>query len=204
MRYMDWEQVHKVAAWNVEDDKPGKPFTAGWDREGREQVVRYEILGEHIRSTDTVFEVGCGYGAGVDILAVPPGKYTGIDLVPALVEVARKRHPKHRFEIGAVKWRTFKADVVFGIGVVNYKGGLSEDEARENWLDWMEGAWLSTNKLMAFNFTSMEESPFSSHVRFDPETLKTLFRSWPDVRRVRTIEDYSGNDFTVLVNRENC
>lgn len=71
------------------------PETLGWGTHGR-QEVRFSVLSEHALShpTSSVLDVGCGFADLYDYLLNFGwrGKYTGVDLVPDLLEVARDRH----------------------------------------------------------------------------------------------------------------
>jgi SAM-dependent methyltransferase len=72
------------------------PATLGWGVHGR-QEVRFPVLAEYaLRMPDcSVLDVGCGFGDLYDFLRNRGwhGHYTGIDIVPGLLEVARERHP---------------------------------------------------------------------------------------------------------------
>ena len=55
------------------------------------------ILLEHIKDTDSILDVGCGYGRLLTLM--PPswtGPYTGIDLSPEFIELAREKYPYKR------------------------------------------------------------------------------------------------------------
>jgi len=71
------------------------PETLGWGAQGR-QEVRFSVLAEPaLRMPDSsVLDVGCGFGDLYDFLVQRGwrGRYTGIDIVPGLLEVARRRH----------------------------------------------------------------------------------------------------------------
>ena len=72
------------------------PRTLGWGEHGR-QEVRFAVLAEHALAHpgSSVLDVGCGFADLYDFLAARGwrGSYTGIDIVPGLLEVARERHP---------------------------------------------------------------------------------------------------------------
>jgi SAM-dependent methyltransferase len=72
------------------------PATLGWGVNGR-QEVRFSILAEAaLRMPESsVLDVGCGFCDLYDFLDKRgwQGRYTGIDIVPGLLEVARRRHP---------------------------------------------------------------------------------------------------------------
>ena len=72
------------------------PATLGWGIHGR-QEVRFSVLAEPaLRLPEcSVLDVGCGFCDLYDFLAQRGwrGRYTGFDIVPGLLDVARERHP---------------------------------------------------------------------------------------------------------------
>jgi SAM-dependent methyltransferase len=72
------------------------PATLGWGAHGR-QEVRFSVLAELAlrMPSSSVLDVGCGFCDLYDFLFDRGwrGCYTGIDIVPGLLEVARQRHP---------------------------------------------------------------------------------------------------------------
>lgn len=73
----------------------------GWFK-GR-QKYRFYFLKEidNFELNDSVLDVGCGYG---DLSAYLKdlgwkGKYCGIDIVPGLIEIARKKYPEEEFHL---------------------------------------------------------------------------------------------------------
>ena len=71
------------------------PATLGWGVDGR-QEVRFSVLAEFALSmpSSSVLDVGCGFCDLYDFLSSHgwQGHYTGIDIVPGLLEVAQQRH----------------------------------------------------------------------------------------------------------------
>jgi SAM-dependent methyltransferase len=72
------------------------PATLGWGVHGR-QEVRFSVLAEPaLRIPESsVLDVGCGFCDLYDFLRERGwhGRYTGIDIVPGLLELDRQRHP---------------------------------------------------------------------------------------------------------------
>lgn len=72
------------------------PETLGWGKHGR-QEVRFAVLAEPALQSpeSSVLDVGCGFADLYDFLRQRgwSGRYVGIDVVPALLEVAREHHP---------------------------------------------------------------------------------------------------------------
>jgi len=73
--------------------------TLGW-KNREEQTLRFKMLCEvgDLRNS-SVCDVGCGFGDLLDYLRSTAGevKYTGIDIVPSLLERARQKHPESSF-----------------------------------------------------------------------------------------------------------
>lgn len=72
------------------------PATLGWGVHGR-QEVRFSVLAALAlrMPKSSVLDVGCGFCDLYDFLRNRGwlGRYSGIDIVPGLLEVARQRHP---------------------------------------------------------------------------------------------------------------
>lgn len=71
--------------------------TLGWGKHGR-QRLRFGILADHAlrMPNSSVLDVGCGFADLYEFLIEHGwrGRYTGLDIVPGLLEVARRRHPE--------------------------------------------------------------------------------------------------------------
>ena len=72
------------------------PRSLGWGEDGR-QSVRFSVLAEYALNSpgSSVLDVGCGFADLYDFLQHHgwQGSYTGIDIVPGLIDTARQRHP---------------------------------------------------------------------------------------------------------------
>jgi SAM-dependent methyltransferase len=66
-------------------------------RGGRSEI-RFGVMGEPIlaKPDSSVLDIGCGFADLFDYLRAKGwrGRYTGVDLVPGLLKVARERHPE--------------------------------------------------------------------------------------------------------------
>jgi SAM-dependent methyltransferase len=63
-----------------------------------------EILGKHVKHTDSVLDAGCGYGRLLDMLPKGwQGGYLGIDLSPDFIHMARDKHPHKVFICGDLR-----------------------------------------------------------------------------------------------------
>lgn len=73
------------------------PQTLGWGQSGR-QEVKFSVLGEPIlkQVESSVLDVGCEFADFYDYLVGKGwnGGYHGIDIVPAVLDIAEQRHPQ--------------------------------------------------------------------------------------------------------------
>lgn len=73
------------------------PETLGWGKPGREHV-RFAVQADAVIEVraESVLDVGCGYADLFDHLRARgwEGRYHGIDIVPGLLEEAKRRHPE--------------------------------------------------------------------------------------------------------------
>jgi SAM-dependent methyltransferase len=101
------------------------PATLGWGLHGR-QEVRFSVLCELALQIPgcSVLDVGCGFGDLYDFLTSHGwnGVYTGIDIVPGLLNIARDRHPGLDFQEVDITDDTAKIgtyDFVLASGILN-------------------------------------------------------------------------------------
>jgi SAM-dependent methyltransferase len=101
------------------------PETLGWGKYGR-QEVRFSVLTDYalqIRES-SILDVGCGFADLYDFLIKKgwQGRYTGIDIVPGLLEVALERHPDldlRQIDITADSVNLERYDFVIASGMLN-------------------------------------------------------------------------------------
>lgn len=98
----------------------------------RDQMLRLHRA--DIQPTDSVLDVGCGYGR---LLTMMPtywkGPYCGVDVSPDLIAVARILYPGRRFVVGDCT-RLDEADGVFDVAVAVWlKTMLCENGLAETW-----------------------------------------------------------------------
>jgi SAM-dependent methyltransferase len=100
------------------------PLTLGWTK-GRERV-RYAAAIEALERFDSLLDVGCGFGDLYAFLSEGGwrGRYLGIDVVPELLEEARRRHAGTGadFQLADISgdFAGPEFDVAVAIGVFNH------------------------------------------------------------------------------------
>jgi SAM-dependent methyltransferase len=101
----------------------GKPFRGEW---GNDYWVKWSAITEAFRRLDvrpdsSILDVGCGSGWTTAFLAEAGYRPTGIDIAPAMLEVARQRAERWQIEVEFLEadmedfslGRTFDAALVF-------------------------------------------------------------------------------------------
>lgn len=88
----DKEQVHHAI------------YQCDFDRWRRIAERHRRILAGYIGPTDDVLDAGCGWGRLLSLLPYGwHGHYTGIDLSPDFLAIAREAHPEHEFVLGDLR-----------------------------------------------------------------------------------------------------
>ena len=64
---------------------------------GSENQLIRDVIKEYVEDRD-VIEIGCGIG--IDAHRYNPEQYTGVDISPELINVAKTNNPEHRFICG--------------------------------------------------------------------------------------------------------
>jgi len=170
------------------------------------QEIRFrELAGIGIEAGDSVLDVGCGFG---DFLGWSAGRggaisYTGIDLSPDLLGMARKRHPEAVFHCGdPIEYcatHTDRFDWVILSGALNEQLGDEGAYARRI----IKLMWSRCRKGVAFNLLDGRHAPtrscwdLQSH---NPSEIRDFVAGLTPNHRL--VEGYLDNDFTVYLLRE--
>lgn len=135
-------------------------------REGQE--ARFRLLSRQIEDTDTVVDIGCGFGDFLPFLRQSGfmGRYIGLDFVEEFIDVAgdRNRDENAHFEVFDVLGPKPlpKADYAVQSGIFN--NAMGPDENRRLLETTITKMSESTRKGFAFNF-------LSTYVEFTDPTL---------------------------------
>ena len=112
------------------------PLTLGWGKPGREHV-RFGVMADVVQEVgaDSVLDVGCGFADLHDHLRERgwDGRYRGVDIVPGLLDEARRRDPTlDLLEADIATYRPSakeRFDVVVASGVFNARTHGEKNEA---------------------------------------------------------------------------
>ncbi len=110
------------------------PESLGWGVNGR-QEIRFRVLADYVLRSpkSSVLDVGCGFGDLYDFLIQHGwhGQYTGIDIVPGLLEIARERHrglDLRELDITEASGILDRFDFVIASGVFNARLKVESNE----------------------------------------------------------------------------
>ena len=198
-------------------DQHGENYLALDWNSPESQKLRYQIFKELLvygkkASNLSILDVGCGFGdlysflKREGILSRHKIRYTGFDISPKLLEVARKKHPDARFELKDILEERHlpRSDYIFSSGVFNIRTAEAG-----NHLEFVKSMLLRMYDLVnygvAANFLSEGGLPMSSpedlnsgrYYYFKPEEILSFCRFISSRYILR--HDYHPGDFTVYL-----
>lgn len=174
----------------------------GW-RDSAQQKLRFRLLAEIAPLTGaSIFDIGCGFGDLLEYMTEAGAQevsYTGTDLNPALVEVARKKHPSGLFHATTdlSQFADGSQDYVFLSGLFNFKiednTGFMQDTLRESFRIARRG--------VSFNLLGSYVDFKEDHLFYHDE--KEVFHFAKTLTRFVTLRaDYPLYEFTVYLHKE--
>lgn len=180
----------------------GSHEALGWGQFAR-QDIRFSVLAaEALQSPESsVLDVGCGFADLYDFLVERGwrGRYTGVDLVPGVLSVARERHPKldlRELDLTAAAANVDVHDYVIACGIANAKLAHGDNLAHADSL--LQAMFCRARVLAASDF-------LSTHVDFQhPDAFHTdpawaFARAKELTRRVALRHDYMPFEFSLFL-----
>lgn len=155
-----------------------RPETLRWSAQG--QLARYNLLLNVNDSLEgaSILDYGCGKGDFYGFLADKDIKvnYTGMDINPSLIALARTKHPLCKFEVHDVEESPVKEefDYIFICGVFNNRVDGAEDSMRYA----VSNLFKQARKGLVFTALSSLELSKSIDLHYtDPALLLDFIRS---------------------------
>lgn len=178
------------------------PQTLGWGQHGRHEV-RFEVLTEQALKAprSSVLDYGCGFADLYDFLQERGwrGKYTGVDIVPDLLTIARRRRPEldlRELDITDDDVQLGNFDFVISSGVFNAKLKIGDNrEYISRSLRTLHGA-ARTALSVDFLSTYVDfQKPGAWHT--DPEWALSQAKLLS--RRISLRQDYMPYEFAITI-----
>jgi ubiquinone/menaquinone biosynthesis C-methylase UbiE len=83
----------------------------------------FQPLAEYSKAGDKVLDLGCGNGRLLELLGSKKIHYLGVDNVPNLIQIARKRHPSYNFQLAdalSLPFADDSFDKIYSIAVLHH------------------------------------------------------------------------------------
>lgn len=175
------------------------PASIGWPK-GR-QHIRFQVMSEIGNLNNSkILDVGCGFGHFIAYLRSKKirVKYTGVDINPLFIKIAKEKNPGKTFQVRDIEKRKFreKFDWVFAIGTTNMAG------SHEYIANLLKEMFRISKKGIAMDFMSTYVD-FRRHASFhaSPELVFTIAKKIS--RRVVLRHDYLPFEFCVYIYKNN-
>lgn len=180
------------------------PETLGWGKKGR-QETRFAVLSAEIiqHPEASVLDVGCGFADLHEFLTQHGwrGRYTGIDIVPSLLDIAKQRHPG--VDLRCVDLGNFSADSAYDYVVAS--GVFNAKISAEDNLRYIRRSLVRMFKIariaVCVDFLSTYvdfKDPIAWHT--DPSWALTVAKELS--KRVALRHDYMPFEFSLFVYRD--
>jgi len=175
----------------------------GWESQ-EAQYARFAALKDNIDMEGLkLLDVGCGLGNLLEYLTGEGVKvqYTGVDILPEMIEMAKKKNLDGEFICTDVftdkSFTTDSFDVVYASGIFN----LNLENNREFLLSALGHFFNISKKYICFNLLHYKSpNKEDTYFYFSPDEARAIISDASAGSKISIdiVEDYLKNDFTVL------
>lgn len=174
--------------------------TVGWKDE-EQQILRFKILADIGKLKNaTILDVGCGFGDFYNYLKYTEIKdYTGFDISPKILEIARKEYPGLKFAVKDILTDEIEEtfDYVFASGILNKRISNNMNYAKKIIKKMYDLCNVGVGINMMTKYVDYEEDYL---YYYDPEKI---FKYCKGLSKYVTLRhDYPLYEFTVYVYRK--
>lgn len=163
--------------------------------------LRYDILcGVGITAGSSVLDVGCGFGTlskvmrsrGLDV------KYTGCDINPNMIEIARSSYPLEKFLVADLQNDDLGRTFDFVVSTSSFNNPLVGLDQYDFVADLLQRAYNLSNVAIAFDFmSSYVDFRTEQAFHYEPERLFSIAKKIS--KRVCLRHDYPLFEFCVYI-----
>ena len=176
----------------------------GWSNP--DSNLRFKVLSEPILRdrNASVLDVGCGFADLYRFLRNSGwnGRYTGIDIVPALLDMARERDggiDLHEKDVSELSPKEGMYDYVLSSGIFN--ASLICEDNRQHIVDTLSCMFALCKRAVCADFLSTHHSPQVQGVCY-ADAVWMLQIAFSISRCVNLRHDYMASDFSVFIYRD--
>jgi len=163
--------------------------TLGWGSE-ESQKIRFDQFLNLIDDTDTILDIGCGYGD----LSIYCNNYTGIDIREDAISIAKTKYPTKKFITSDIKGITEKYDWIFASGIFCHKINDNYQYIEEN----LNLIYDKCNIGIAVNFLSKYSQNKNDEMFYcDISIILKIIEKITKKFIIKT--NYLPNDFTIVL-----
>ncbi len=202
-------KFEKIKNYYMQNNKPNQPdyYLLGWESEAAQQQRFAALVNNLNLNKKRILDIGCGTGNFLQYLEqiFSDFKYTGIDILEHMIAIAKGKKLKGTFLcLDIFKENPFshnEFDNIFASGIFNINLGNNRDFII-NALGLFDHICKET---ISFNLL-YDKSPNKEYKYFytSPyEICKLIEDSYSNHFRIKVIEGYLSNDFTVVCNKIN-
>jgi SAM-dependent methyltransferase len=169
------------------------------------RLVRFQVLrdvGIALHPECTVLDVGCGFGDFYSFLRKEslPVRYTGYDINPRLIEVARQKYPEAAFEVRDILTEEFDTfDFIVSSSTFNL--ALDHEDNYQHMAGVLKTSYSHSTQGVAVDFLSSYvdfKTPEAFH--YEPERIFSIAKSI--TKRVCLRHDYPLFEFCVYLYKD--
>lgn len=198
MKEYDKDWINKHYSSRLSSEGPTYEALRTGPRERRE--LRFKIIQEiGIKNGDSIIDIGCGYGDFAEYLIRNKIEvdYTGIDINPDFIEIARKKYPEHRFQLLDVINDNFEAaDWIVSSSCFNLK--LKAQSNYEFMFELLKVAYQHSKKGVAIDmFTDYVDFKVDKMFYYSPEKIFSMAKTI--TKRVCLRNDYPMFEFCIYL-----
>ena len=133
----------------------------------RLQILHRKILNRRVQDSDSILDVGCGFGRLLDIMPKSwEGDYLGIDLSPEFIDKAKATYPKNEFRVINVFSDPLESLGKFDLAIVaSFKYMTIRELGVETWEQIRDRLFTICDKLFYLEYDLRYGGEFEPNVR---------------------------------------
>lgn len=198
----EWTLGEKVKSYQKSLGKHGTSSKALQWRNEKSAHLRYEqLVADVYFENRSILDVGCGFGDIIDFIAKKTKKfeYTGVDIVPEFIDVAKKKYPKYKFVLRDYFSKPLKRkfDIVISSGALNSNMKDAESFRKKAIGVMFEHA----EEALAFNMAGGHPQPENKRTNkvWYADSLEVLRYCMTLTTKVIFRNHYHKRDFTIIL-----
>lgn len=201
-------KLEKIKDYYMKNNKPNQPdyYLLGWESESAQQK-RFDALVNDLNLDEKkILDIGCGTGNFLQYLErrFSDFKYTGVDILEHMINNAKSKKLNGRFICADIfKENPFSQnefDVVFASGTFN----INLENNKKFLVDAIKLFNYICKETISFNLLDAK-SPNKEDKYFyssPSEIFELINENYPNQFKVKIIEGYLQNDFTIVCKKE--